>query len=299
MSSFNQRRPSSPVDAARLAAADDDHQIRFNRRLLRLRKQRRPGLRMLMSWAVAVVAAAGAARGQTTNAKPANTPNPPPASLPAPVQPALRGSDQPKHSALATSNDPDPKKAPRKTGEDIALSAEEWSRLEAFMQANSPKKWGMYVSLPDKDIKQNLKNGISQRFKSLERIRATDEKHFEIELRAIRIEDQIYGCLQEIKSERQVEENQKKLWSFCDELVTNRDEWKLERLRRVHQELRSMNLDTAAQSVNDEIAQDRKVRTGRSQGAGRQAGQGIHQTHGHATQSADDGRKCRDVGRAD
>lgn len=135
------------------------------------------------------------------------------------------------------------------------------------MQVHSPSKWEMYKSLPDKPLKQNLRKQIAQRYRTLQRVERVDPVRWKFEIDAIAIEDRIYAVLRDLRLSSEPDEQEQQLRHEVDRLITNRDQWRRERLLRVKSELEVMNLQSALEPVNQELkrvegltAADRKPR---------------------------------------
>ncbi|QOV90221.1 hypothetical protein [Humisphaera borealis] len=141
----------------------------------------------------------------------------------------------------------------RRPGEEIVITQEEWTALEQFMRANSPSKWEMYLSLPDKPLKQNLRKQIAQRYRTLQKVERSDPVRWKLEIDAIAIEDRIYSTLQELRSGNNPEDRERQLRLEVDRLISNRDHWKRERLLRVKAELESMKVPAALKPVEEEL----------------------------------------------
>lgn len=141
------------------------------------------------------------------------------------------------------------------------VGPEEWSAVSRFVAASSPNKWAMYEILPSEgSLKRQLRHQLVQRYRVLRRMEQNDPERHELEARAIWIEDEIYGILRRldasIKAAEDTNTHEADLRVKVDELVQNRDGWKVRRLQRVSRELRSINgpnLERAIQAIDDEI----------------------------------------------
>ncbi|MDB5295063.1 MAG: hypothetical protein JWO31_1046 [Phycisphaerales bacterium] len=122
------------------------------------------------------------------------------------------------------------------------ISVEQWMRLDRFMDSNSPRKWSTYRKLSDRGkLKDLLRQQVYERFLTLQRMREEDPRRHDIELRAIKLEDDIYGIFEDAGSAGTSEPaTDAALRAKVDELVKNRDEWRVERLNRVLAELQSI-----------------------------------------------------------
>ena len=173
----------------------------------------------------------------------------PPASAAAP--------DTPADDAGAHSRPANPPRA-----DDGPASTEEVLQAKKFIAQQSPNKWQMYENLPPEGkLRKQLEQQLVQRFRDLQRMRVNDRERHDLEATAIRIEDEIYGVLRELdaalREERDAAEQEQRLREKVDELVQNRDRWRVKRLERIARELRSMsgtNLDRALKPVQEEIA---------------------------------------------
>jgi hypothetical protein len=149
---------------------------------------------------------------------------------------------------------PGPATAP---AEDVAFSADEKAQFEAFMEANSLKKWKTFRLLPpDGRRTRQVRNGLASRYRALQQTKAVDPVRFESEVAVIRIEDDVYGILQELRAGLGVTENEARLRDRAAALLDVRHNWRLERLRRVRQELADMKLGDAAGLVGREIGRE-------------------------------------------
>lgn len=149
--------------------------------------------------------------------------------------------------------------ARRPQGDDIIITPDEWAQLEGFMQVHSPSKWQMYLSLPDKPLKQGLRKQIAQRYRTLQRVEKSDPVRWKLEIEAIAIEDRIYATLQELKLGIEDGGNERQLRADVDLLVGNRDNWRKERLIRVKAELESLKLPASIRPVEEEIERLNKM----------------------------------------
>ena len=189
-----------------------------------------------------------------------------PAMLPA--QPAAQRPPTDFGSDIQSGNGEQPRTRPVRrpgAGEEIAITQDEWSALEQFMLQNSPNKWQMYQSLPDKPLKQNLRKQIAQRYKTLQKVEKNDPVRWKLEIDAIAIEDRIYFTLQELRSGNNLDAQERQLRLEVDRLIANRDHWRKERLLRVKSELEAMKLSAALKPVDEELDRlDRLTPEGRA-----------------------------------
>jgi hypothetical protein len=72
-----------------------------------------------------------------------------------------------------------------------ANSAEEWDKAMAFMKEHSPKRFAMLAELPE-DFQQNIKDRMFMRFRTMERLRNTDKDMYDIALRRVGLEDELW-----------------------------------------------------------------------------------------------------------
>lgn len=141
-------------------------------------------------------------------------------------------------------------------GDELVLNDDQWKLVDSFMSAESPKKWDMVRKLPERQLKQRLKQGIARRYRDLQTIKEADGERFVIELQAIHVEDDIYGVLQDLRSKKEVDQNEARLRERVGVLIDNRGEWKKIRLKRVEKELAAMKMDKALAALQEEMRKD-------------------------------------------
>ncbi len=72
-------------------------------------------------------------------------------------------------------------------------SREDVEKFEAFMRENSPKRWTIIRSITDADRQQRMRGMLYNRFRMLERLRNADHDMYQVNLRRIGVEDEIFG----------------------------------------------------------------------------------------------------------
>lgn len=71
-------------------------------------------------------------------------------------------------------------------------SREEWEKFVAFMKENSPKRWSVVENSSNPDGQMRMRGMLYQRFRVLERLRNADQDMYEVNLRRIGVEDEIF-----------------------------------------------------------------------------------------------------------
>ena len=137
----------------------------------------------------------------------------------------------------------------------VNFSPEQWLAFKAFMERESPRKWATFQQLKQQSANRTkkLEESLATRYQALKTISNVDPSRYEFELTAIRIEDQVYGVLQDLRSRRgSSEQNESKLRELARAFVDNRQAWREERIQRAREELTRLGLKKAAAAVGDE-----------------------------------------------
>lgn len=142
--------------------------------------------------------------------------------------------------------------------EDVVFLPGEQEKFEAFMAQRSPTKWKVFQSFrPDRPLGRRLRAGLVQRYRSLQQIASIDPPRYESEVAVIKIEDEVFGILQD---QRQAglspQETDAKLRERAVALLEIRHNWRQVRLSRIKAELSDMKVADAAQAVGRELERE-------------------------------------------
>jgi hypothetical protein len=148
--------------------------------------------------------------------------------------------------------------------EEVNFSKDQWDQFASFMKEKSPKKWAMFDKMPERPLKQGLKAKLARRYKELQVIQSTDAKRYQIELTEIRVEDEIYGILEDLRANRNVDENEAKLREQTGALIDARHDWRKVRVARIDAELSALKLDDALAALRKEVAREEAARDSES-----------------------------------
>src|SRR5437763_460721 len=73
-----------------------------------------------------------------------------------------------------------------------SISPEEWQDIERFMTTRSPKRWAKFNEMPDDERKQRLGGFVVVRYRAMQELKQNDPAMFDIRLRRLPIEDEIF-----------------------------------------------------------------------------------------------------------
>jgi hypothetical protein len=145
-------------------------------------------------------------------------------------------------------------KGPREVGQ------QEWKDIAAFMLDHSPNKWRMFELIPEHhSMKAKARAGIVHRYRELRSLEHRDKDRYELELRRVRVEDDLFGVLGEIRraDDQLTEEQQKEmLRPKVRELWKIRMEDRELQVPRIQRQLRDLRLNETAQALSDEMERE-------------------------------------------
>lgn len=121
----------------------------------------------------------------------------------------------------------------------------DWSEVERFLETNSPNRWAAFKNLAPEQ-QQRLRRFILPRIRVLLR---DDDEFMELRKQQIRIEDQMFGLVQQIRSADQPDPLKEQLRETVRQLVE---------LRMKERELRIARLRMAVQEETQRLQQDQQ-----------------------------------------
>jgi hypothetical protein len=96
-------------------------------------------------------------------------------------------------------------------------SADELSEVDDFMKENSPKRWGKIQDMPDKR-KDNIMQFVVQRYRMLQDLKRNDEDMYNLRVKRLKIEDEIFDLGWDLKNSKNGDQNNAQLESTRKEL---------------------------------------------------------------------------------
>ena len=103
-------------------------------------------------------------------------------------------------------------------GEGEEMTDERWAAIEKFMKTHSPERTRRLEEVPE-DRRDNLKRAIARRYDQIHQIREREPGMYELRLKRLAIEDQIFALSLQLKEES-TSETVKQLHGKLDEQVT-------------------------------------------------------------------------------
>ncbi len=80
-----------------------------------------------------------------------------------------------------------------------SISEEEWGQVQQFMKENSPQRWQAYQDLSGEQ-QEKLKMTIARRYRMLQFLKNNEPEMYDVRLKRMGVEDQIFGLTRELKS---------------------------------------------------------------------------------------------------
>jgi hypothetical protein len=142
------------------------------------------------------------------------------------------------------------------TRREFKFTDEQWAETVAFMEANSPRMWDVYKQLPEK-FRQGAMENIARRFDSLKQLQKRDPELYAIELKRVKVEDEIFGAVGEIRRARHAEEPERdqleqRLREKVEELWAVRMEDRALQLPRIERQLEGLKMDDTVKALREE-----------------------------------------------
>lgn len=120
------------------------------------------------------------------------------------------------------------------------ISDEKWAAVERFMKAHSPERLKRLDEVPD-ERREMIRRSIVRRFDSMQQAREREPKMYELRLKRMRIEDEIFTLglkLKELVKPDAVEKTRKELRAQVKALLENRLSERRLRLEQAEQRLK-------------------------------------------------------------
>jgi hypothetical protein len=167
-------------------------------------------------------------------------------------------SDDGKDKGIGNGKDRGDGKSRRSSSE---VSEEEWNEIRAFMREYSRKKWDMFEKIPEgHELRRKVKPGIVYRYRELQTLKAQDPSRYELGLRRVRLEDDLFGLMGQLKFGRDELSEEKQRAMLRPKFV---ELWKIQmedrelQVPRILQQLRDLRLNDAAVALEKEMEEDK------------------------------------------
>jgi len=79
------------------------------------------------------------------------------------------------------------------------ITAEEWAKTAEFMKQNAPERFGLYLSMREGPAKEQLRQVLVNRWRRLEEIQTQMPKLYDVKVKEVRLDDQIFQIGREMK----------------------------------------------------------------------------------------------------
>lgn len=146
--------------------------------------------------------------------------------------------------------------APRRwggAGRPDAPTAEEWEKVSAFMQEQSPHRWRLYQRLAEESSAQrSVRRMIWSRYQNLQDLKQEDPAFYEMRLRQLQLEDEIFDLVDLLKNAESPEQKDKVRGQMREKLGQAVDIGIKERRHRINK------LEKALQTEKNRLAADEK-----------------------------------------
>src|SRR5205823_4356852 len=80
---------------------------------------------------------------------------------------------------------------PRSYGPDEPISDEKWKQIEELMKKYSPQRWERLQEVPE-DRRDDIRRAMARRYDLLERLKEQEPAVYDLRLKRLAIEDQIF-----------------------------------------------------------------------------------------------------------
>jgi hypothetical protein len=151
----------------------------------------------------------------------------------------------------------------------------DWEKVEEFMKANSPKRWQMYQNAPPSQ-QARLKPPIWTAWRSLERLQSEAKEIYDVRLKRLPVEDQIFGLMSDIRRSggRASAEQRKQLRTKVGQFVDLRQEERRLRIKKLEETLAREKEQLAETETDREGTIERSTREVETSGPAALLGQG-------------------------
>jgi hypothetical protein len=133
----------------------------------------------------------------------------------------------------------------------------EWTQAEAFMKDNSPRRWAAFEKIPgDNPHRLTVMRAFYGRYRMLQSLRDEDPALYDLRMKRLKLEDNVFGLVWDLKHEDAPDAKQKIQTDLKAEVVELVDVGIQERGRRIER------LETALKDEKERFAKDQNNREG-------------------------------------
>jgi len=133
----------------------------------------------------------------------------------------------------------------------------EWTQAEAFMKENSPRRWAAFEKIPgDNPHRLTVMRAFYGRYRMLQGLRDEDPALYDLRMKRLKLEDNVFGLVWDLKHEDAPDVKQKIQTELKAQVVELVDVGIQERGRRIER------LETALKDEKERFAKDQNNRDG-------------------------------------